>query len=49
MIIKEQKEIKFINDCNCLVDFNELSKAIIWYQDKQTAHPLLLVKRKMSL
>lgn len=37
MIIKEQKEIKFINDCNCLVDFNKLSKAIIWYQDKPTA------------
>ena len=37
MIVKEQKEIKFINDCNCLVDYNELSKAIMWYQDKPTA------------
>lgn len=32
MIVKEQKEIEFINDCNCLVDYNELSKAIMWRQ-----------------
>ena len=37
MIAKEQKEIEFINDCDCLVDYNELSKAIMWYQDKPTA------------
>lgn len=37
MIVKEQKEIEFINDCDCLVDYNELSKAIMWYQNKPTA------------
>ena len=34
MIVIKQKRIKFINDCNCLVDYTELEKAIIWYQDK---------------
>lgn len=37
MIIKEQKKIEFINDCNCIVDYDELRKAIIWYQNKPTA------------
>ncbi len=37
MTIKKQKEIKFINDCKCIVDLYELSRAIIWYQDKPTA------------
>lgn len=34
MIVKTQKSIKFINDCNCIVDFKDLEKAIIWYQSK---------------
>lgn len=37
MIIKEQKKIIFINDCNCVVDENLLREAIVWYQDKPTA------------
>lgn len=38
MIIKQQKTIRFINDCACIVDEKELSSAIIWYQKKTTAH-----------
>ena len=30
-LIKEQKEICFINDCNALVDYKELANAILWY------------------
>ncbi len=30
-MIKVQKQIKFINDCNAIVDYNELEKAVIWY------------------
>lgn len=37
MIVKSQKRIEFINDCNCIVDYNELEKAIIWYQQKPTS------------
>ena len=37
MTINKQKDIKFINDCKCIVDYCELSKAIIWYQEKPTA------------
>lgn len=36
MIVKEQKRIEFINDCNCIVDYEQLRNAIIWYQDKPT-------------
>ena len=36
MMVKSQKRIEFINDCNCIVDYNELEKAIIWYQQKPT-------------
>ena len=31
MIVKTQKKIKFINDCDATVDYNELENAIIWY------------------
>lgn len=31
MILKFQKPIDFINDCNCLVDWIELEKAIKWF------------------
>ena len=34
MIVNSQKKIKFINNCNCIVDYYELEKAIIWYQNK---------------
>lgn len=38
MIIKQQKDIRFINDCGCIVDENELSSAILWYQKEPTMH-----------
>ncbi|NRA91241.1 MAG: HNH endonuclease [Psychroserpens sp.] len=28
------REIKFLNTCNCIVDTNELQKAVIWMADK---------------
>lgn len=31
MIVKFQKKIEFINDCNCIVDYEELEKAMLWY------------------
>lgn len=31
MIVKTQKKIKFINDCDATVDYSELENAIIWY------------------
>ena len=34
MIVKHQKPIEFVNDCDCLVDYKELEKAIIWYSKK---------------
>lgn len=34
MIVKEQKKIEFVNDCDAIVDYTELEKAIIWYADK---------------
>ena len=37
MIVKSQKTIEFINDCNCIVDEDELRNAILWYQRKPTA------------
>lgn len=37
MIVNSQKKIEFINDCNCIVDYDELEKAIIWYQEKPTS------------
>ena len=36
MIVKSQKPIEFINDCNCIVDEDELRNAILWYQKKPT-------------
>lgn len=36
MIVKSQKEIKFINDCDCIVDEKELAAAILWYQHRPT-------------
>lgn len=33
---KKQNKITFINDCNCLVDYTLLEKAIIWYQPANT-------------
>lgn len=37
MTMNKQKSIKFINESNCLVDYNELEKAILWYQERPTA------------
>lgn len=37
MIVNSQKKIEFVNDCNCIVDYDELEKAILWYQDKPTS------------
>lgn len=34
MIVKEQKKITFINNCNAIFDEEELSKAIMWYSTK---------------
>ena len=36
MTVNVQKKINFINDCDCIVDFDELEKAILWYQKKPT-------------
>ena len=33
-MIKNQKKIVFINSCNCLVDYDLLEKAMLWYSDK---------------
>ena len=30
------REIEFINDCDCIVDYDELEKAIIWYRERPT-------------
>lgn len=37
MIVKEQKQIIFKNDCEAIVDYNELEKAIVWYAKKPVA------------
>lgn len=37
MIVNKQHPIKFTNTCNCIVDFNLLEKAILWWQEKPTA------------
>ena len=34
MTIKKQKKIEFFNKCDCIVDYSELEKAILWYQQK---------------
>ncbi len=39
-MLKIQMPIRFINDCNALVDCNELSAAAIWYAES----PILSVK-----
>lgn len=30
-MVKTQREIHFINDCNAIVDYKELESAILWY------------------
>lgn len=37
LIVNFQKRIEFINECNCIVDLNELEQAILWYQSKPTS------------
>ena len=34
MTVKIQKKIEFNNTCNCIVDYNELENAILWYIEK---------------
>lgn len=34
MTVKIQKKIEFNNTCNCIVDYNELENAILWYIKK---------------
>lgn len=34
MTVKRQMKINFSNECECLVDYSELEKAILWYQKK---------------
>jgi len=34
MIVKEQKPITIINKCNCIVNEDELKKAILWFTKK---------------
>ena len=36
MTVKRQEKIDFSNECECLVDYSELEKAILWYQQKPT-------------
>lgn len=36
MTVKRQAKIDFSNECECLVDYSELEKAILWYQQKPT-------------
>lgn len=33
-MIKTQKEINFINSCNCRVDYELLKRAMLWYSQK---------------
>lgn len=33
-MIKRQRKITFINSCDCMVDFDLLEKAMLWYSDK---------------
>ena len=41
---KKQKKLIFLNECNCIVDYELLEKAMLWYSDKN-----LMVKRKIYL
>lgn len=36
ILVNEQKKIVFINDCNAIVDYEELENAILWYSGKPT-------------
>ena len=37
LILNKQKKIEFVNDCNAIVNYGELKKAILWYSPKPTA------------
>jgi len=37
MRVNRQEPIKFINTCNCIVDYDDLEKAILWHSDKPVA------------
>ncbi|WP_413485557.1 hypothetical protein [Brochothrix thermosphacta] len=36
MTVKIQKEIRFINECGCIVVEKDLAAAILWYQNRPT-------------
>ena len=36
---KIQKQIKFVNSCNCIVDYDLLEKALLWYADDNLKTP----------
>lgn len=36
ILVNEQKKIDFTNDCNAIVDYEELENAILWYSEKPT-------------
>lgn len=44
LTVKKQVKIEFSNECECLVDYSELEKAILWYQKKPS-----LSKKKIYL
>jgi hypothetical protein len=44
LTVKRQAKIDFSNECECLVDYSELEKAILWYQQKPS-----LSKKKIYL
>jgi len=37
MKVNKQKPIEFVNQCGCIVDYQELKKAILWFTDKPVA------------
>jgi len=39
-MLKMQREIKLINDCDAIYDENELIDAMLWYSEK----PLISIK-----
>lgn len=41
MVVKIQKKVEFVNNCNCIVDFSELEAAMLWF----TSKPVSRLKR----
>lgn len=36
ILVKAQKKIDFANDCDAIVDYEELENAVLWYSEKPT-------------